>query len=584
MPQLRKRTNAYWEKRSLERLTAAERVSNTHLKQINKVYDEARRQTVQSVKSLYANYYKGDDGFDMAALKAIAPSGDIKRFRDEMKLLGLDTYLPERYAGRMTRLELLNAQMWGETKKVGLKQNQIQSKSHVATINSAYNHNIYDTAKGLGATPAFSQLNTRTVNKILNAKFEGENYSQRIWNNTDVLAKQLQGKLGAAIASGQAQPKTVREIQERFGVSKYYAKRLVQTETNYFENSAEIESLQSMDIEKFVFVATLDGRTSVICQYHDGRIYNVADAIMGYNVPPLHPNCRSTIRAYFGREWEPEMRIARDPRTGRNQYVYNQSYDFWAKNNGIKNVSATIVPSFLPRGNNGVQWRLGDQHYEAMNTLVDAAPQLDQDIWNAYVDQLKIDNPMYGGGAHFSPRTKGVSLNIKKDAAGSAFGAPYQTAFHELFHNIDYLAGEKLGDTRSFSYIFKNNIFGKTLKTEAEKQIEKYMKQKTVEGIMTRSKAVKLLSADLNKIKKIDRAALSDIFHGATGGAVHAGFGHSSVGYWRRTGALNKEAFANMASVNIANPGAAKLIKKYFPESVKIYDEMLAEILKGAKK
>jgi SPP1 gp7 family putative phage head morphogenesis protein len=346
---LRKRTNAYWEKRSLERLTAAERASTKHLRQIYGVYDEASRKTVESIKDLYRAYYKGDDGFDLQALKSIAAGGDIKRFRDEMKRLGLDTYLPKRYEGRMTRLELLNAQMWGEAKKVGLKQNVIQTAGHVETINDAYYHSIFDVSKGIGATPAFSQLNTRTVNGILNAKFEGKNYSERIWANTDVLAKQLQGKLGAAIASGQSQAKTVREIRERFGVSKYYAERLVRTETNYFENQAEIESYEAMGVEKYVFLATLDSHTSEVCRHNDGKIYNIKDATPGVNLPPMLPNCRSSIRPYLGEEWEPEARIARNPKTGRNYYVSGKTtYGEWAEAFGVAPTMPTLTPSILP--------------------------------------------------------------------------------------------------------------------------------------------------------------------------------------------------------------------------------------------
>ena len=220
-----------------------------------------------------------------------------------------------------------------------------------------------------------------------------------------------------------------------------------------------------------------------------------------------------------------------------------------------------------------------------MNQLIDRAPQIDAQVYELYLDDLRIDNAMYGGTAHFSPRTRSVALNIKKDAAGGAYSVPYQTVFHELFHNIDYLAGEKLGTLSSFSHVYKNNIFSKTLKAEAEKHIERFMKAKTLDGMTTtRSKATATLMQELRTIEPINRSALSDIFHGASNGAVHAGFGHFTRGYWKRSGALSKESFANMASANITNPNAAKIIKKYFPESVKIYNEMLAEILKGGKR
>lgn len=84
-----------------------------------------------------------------------------------------------------------------------------------------------------------------------------------------------------------------------------------------------------MGIEWFVFVATLDDRTSEICQSMDGKKFKVKDAVAGGNYPPLHPNCRSTIRAYIDDKYEPVTRIYRDPEIGRNDYVGNMSYAEW---------------------------------------------------------------------------------------------------------------------------------------------------------------------------------------------------------------------------------------------------------------
>lgn len=41
---------------------------------------------------------------------------------------------------------------------------------------------------------------------------------------------------------------------------------LVRTETNYFNNQADAMAYEEIVIDKYVFVATLDNRTSEICQ------------------------------------------------------------------------------------------------------------------------------------------------------------------------------------------------------------------------------------------------------------------------------------------------------------------------------
>lgn len=67
-------------------------------------------------------------------------------------------------------------------------------------------------------------------------------------------------------------------------------------------------------------------------------------------MPPMHPNCRSTIAPYFGKEWEPKVCIARNPQTGRNEYVTNMSYQEWADQFVAKEASeqnASIVNDLI---------------------------------------------------------------------------------------------------------------------------------------------------------------------------------------------------------------------------------------------
>lgn len=323
-------SDEYWRERAEDRLTEAEKLSVPYLEDIHAVYDDAKLKIVEDIKNLYKNYYKDDEGFDQEKLRVIIPNGDLERFHREMKKAGLSEYLPDNYKARMTRLEYLYADCWAESKKASLKHQQIETKAHRETIQNAYYKTIYDTGVGLKINPAFSKLDNRAVNQVLNTKFLGGNYSERIWNNTDKLANTLKEVIGSAIARGESYSKTARGIRERFGVTQYEATRLVQTETCYFQNQAEIEALKTMGIEKYKFIATLDSRTSDICREHDKKVYNVEDAKAGENLPPLHPNCRSTVSAYLGEKYESAIRIARNE-SDENEYVDNVPYDEWLK-------------------------------------------------------------------------------------------------------------------------------------------------------------------------------------------------------------------------------------------------------------
>lgn len=566
---VRRRTDAYWEKRSIQRMAEAERLSLPHLRSIVKMYDDAQRNTVNSVRSLYDAYYK-DKGWDRTELAKIVTDRDIQRFMLDMKERGLDIALPDNYRGRLSRLELLNAQMDAEVDRIKRRQVITQTRSHRQTINHGFYRAAYDVSRGIGMTPGFNRLNTTTVNAILNTKFMGANYKERIWKNTDILAGELKNRLAAAIATGQSPDKTVREIRDRFSVKKHEAARLVRTETNYFENYAEVQSYAEMGFEELVFMATLDGRTSFTCQQHDGKRIKLAEAIQGYNVPPLHPYCRSCVRPYIGKEYEPETRISKDPRTGRYEYVTNMTYSEWADSINLGKSYAELPISAT----------LGAANFDAMSSMIaNATPQV-KDAWDMHADDLRVNDPNYHGkSAHYSPTNGGVYMNIESIARGNKYSAPYETAFHELFHNIDYLASSTKGGT--FSTGYGNGAFTKLLRQEAEELITRYR----VSGgeSISRAKAIDKLKAELKRIPSEHRGAISDILHGATNRKVHGDIGHFSKGYWERPGAVAKESFANMAGADIANPEAVAHIKKYMPKSYTMYREMISQIGGGAK-
>lgn len=342
----KQRSNAYWEKRSIERLTRAEKNSVPYLRQIQNVYKASAKSVVKTVKDTYASYYRNDKTFSLDRLEEIEPRGNIVRFLNDMAKAGLKTSLPENFKGRMSRLQMLEAQLWGEAKKAGMRERAISTTSYEKTLADSYYRTIYDISKGLGATPAFSTLNTKTIEKILETKFEGKNYSERIWANSDKLADSLKDILAKAIATGQEPEKTIRELMERFNVSHSNANRLVRTETNYFENRAELESYKEMGFEKFKFLATLDERTSEICRSMDGKEFYVKNAIQGDNVPPLHPYCRSTITPVVA-DFEPKERSARDMRTGETRLVENMNYAAWKEKYGVSEEISRVNRSGL---------------------------------------------------------------------------------------------------------------------------------------------------------------------------------------------------------------------------------------------
>lgn len=336
------KSNSYWENRANARLNSYHKNTDSTVRKINKAYDDAIEYIDSEIKKIF-------DKFSIDGKLSSMEARDIlnsKITKKEMELLkaqiksvqdeDLRRYLLSRlnapaYKARMTRLEALKENVYINLKKVSEVENKLSESAYIDTINNAYYRTTYDIQKGVGMGFDVSNMSIDNIEKILTEKWSGKNYSQRIWGNTDVLAGKLEEVITQGFLTGKSLNKISKEIQELSDVGKFAAERLIRTETTYIANAAEIESYKECGIDKYVFLATLDLRTSNMCREHDGKVYDVDKAIPGENLPPLHPHCRSTTIAYFDDEALKSMkRRARDPETGK-PYVLpaNMTYKEW---------------------------------------------------------------------------------------------------------------------------------------------------------------------------------------------------------------------------------------------------------------
>lgn len=325
------KSSNYWDNRALNRLNEIEQISNKHIEAIKEMYNQAFKNIDNEIARIYKNYAK-ETGLDVQKLKELLTKKETDKVWKTLKRQGLDKYILDNYKSRISRLEQIQAQIYAKAKMIYPKEELEQTMCYKGVINQSYYKAIYDTQIGSGYDFSFNTIDQRTINQLLSEKWSGKNYSQRIWTNTDILAETLSQYVGAALLSGQSIQKTSKQIRDRFNVGKYYSERLVRTETNYFNNQADAMAYQEMGIDKYVFVATLDNRTSEICQEMDNKVFDYDKMSVGENFPPLHPNCRSKTRGYLGEEAEKLLqRRARNPITGEVEVIDNIPYSEWIK-------------------------------------------------------------------------------------------------------------------------------------------------------------------------------------------------------------------------------------------------------------
>ena len=78
------------------------------------------------------------------------------------------------------------------------------------------------------------------------------------------------------------------------------------------------------NIKKQLFCATLDRRTSKICQSLDGKVFNYDDS--NKKIPPLHPNCRSCLIDIID-GWKPKTRLDNETKQNINYQTYSEWKD-----------------------------------------------------------------------------------------------------------------------------------------------------------------------------------------------------------------------------------------------------------------
>lgn len=189
------------------------------------------------------------------------------------------------------RYRVLQEKISQEIIKIGKAEEKEVAQTLLNTFKQVYT----ETNKGLGMASEWTILNENMAKEIVYSNFKGGNFSSRIWKNKDVLRTKLENAVIETVVGGRSKDVAVKGIKERFGVGFSDADRIVRTETQRVLNEGQKESYIANGYTKYQYSAELDERTSEICEELDGKIFSFAEASVGVNFPPMHPNCRSTI-------------------------------------------------------------------------------------------------------------------------------------------------------------------------------------------------------------------------------------------------------------------------------------------------
>lgn len=298
-------SESYWEKR-MEELEQHwyDKGRQTIEQELTSLYEDALEGIRDDIAVLYGRFAK-DNNLSIGDAMALLQGREYRKWRKSIEEYvkeinetgdkGLERELTLAMRSRITRLDKLYAEVLMALDALGRKADKAMTAYLTDVYQDGYYHSLFEIGKKRGLEGSVSRISKEDAEKVVRTPWSGENYSKRLWNNTEKLGKTIQQVVSSGVHRGLSVQKLSKMVEERMGVGHRQAVRLVRTEMNFSLNRSILDGIKASGMKYYRFVATLDRRTSAQCRAHDGHVYKVEDYSPGTNAPPLHPHCRSTI-------------------------------------------------------------------------------------------------------------------------------------------------------------------------------------------------------------------------------------------------------------------------------------------------
>jgi SPP1 gp7 family putative phage head morphogenesis protein len=337
--------NGYWEKRQVQ--NAYEVFENAEKKadEIAKAYQKASRYLQLAADQVFEKYQEKHGLTETDAMSLLNLMQDRTSLdellqklkaddKDESKKDLLAKLEAPAYAARLDKFRQLQIQINTIMTNVYNQELIENQRFYTNLAQESYYKSIFDIQQKADAAFEFAHVSAEKIDMLLNSRWSGKNYSERIWNNTQELAESLKEEMLVSMMTGRPDRETAEAISYKFAQGSSKARRLVRTESNYIFTEMNFESYKACGIKKYRYLATLDLRT---CETHcvplDGKIFLISERKIAENCPPMHPWCRCTVTAVTDEaDIQRLQRSALDPETGKRIKIpASMTYAKWYK-------------------------------------------------------------------------------------------------------------------------------------------------------------------------------------------------------------------------------------------------------------
>ena len=287
----------YWQKRQQQHNKQLEKDEAKLKKRLSSYFDTGYRKLDKQIAAYYKQYGT-DNVIQYRRLMESLPDEDKRLLMEQMdefakKYPEYAHLMPVRESiYKLNRLEGLQYSVRMQQLEIGAVENE-QVTAH---LNRNAERGVNAAAEAMGFGKNFYANNPDISKLFINVPWSnGENFSQKIWNNTTKLANYLNSDIAQGIARGDSYERLTRRLRERFSsVSRNDAYRLIYTEGTYVMAEATMQPFTE-DFEKYRLSTVGDGKVCSICRGVAREVFNISDRQPGVNFPPLHPWCRCTF-------------------------------------------------------------------------------------------------------------------------------------------------------------------------------------------------------------------------------------------------------------------------------------------------
>lgn len=336
------KSRSYWKKRFEMLMDAELRKSDFYLDDLEKAYTQTMAEIEKDILRWYTRFASNNE-ISLAEARQLLKTNELKEFLwtvEEYIEYGEKNALNQMWMKQLenasarvhiSRLESLQIQLQQHIEKLYGSHTEGTEQLMKNLYQDQYYHVAYEIQSAFQIGFTLQALDENKLKKIISKPWavDGYTFSTKIWGDKQLLVNTLHTELVQSIARGEAPDRMIDVIAKKMNTSKNKAGRLVMTESAFFSAAAQRDAFKELEVDKYEIIATLDNKTSDICQSMDGKVFKLSEFEPGVTANPFHPWCRTTTAPYFEDDYS--QRIARG-KDGKTYYIDSKiKFPEWKK-------------------------------------------------------------------------------------------------------------------------------------------------------------------------------------------------------------------------------------------------------------